>query len=248
MKIRSNTRWFILGAVSVCLGFLLLNSQINSQIDRITEIPSSSTKSIQTTNIFKEKVLQKEITQKGVLRVERKNPKNSYAESIITVDGKEVARFKRENGKIFDVQGQIPDGTIKFTNKWESTYGVENFRNGKKEGSHTVYYKNGKVHSVARYKNGRLLKRKSYFHGGILRMEEDYTNASYVSKFLQGTFERVGIGKIYRLNGSLKYEWYVTDDAEQYYTKRYNSRGKVVQENFYNKLGEVIKKEQSPNE
>jgi len=248
MKTLFKYKWFILGPIILCSGIFLLNRVVNQQINSVTEIPSSPAKTNLTTHTPKREALQKKATQKGVLRVESKSPKNSYTESIITVDEKEVAQFKMEDGKIFDVKGRIPDGTIKFTNKWESTYGIEHFRNGKRHGSYTAYYQNGQVHSEAKYRNGRLLKRKSYYHGGILRMEEDYTNTDYVSDFLRDTFERVGSGKMYRLNGSLKYEWYVTDDEKQYYTKRYNSRGDVVQENFYNKLGELIKKEQSPNE
>jgi len=248
MKTQFNTKWYINGCIIACVGFLLISYYVNKKIHSITEIPSSSTESFQTANKPKKEALQKEMMQKGALRRESKNPKNSYTESIITVDEKEVARFKKKDGKIFDVQGQIPDGKIKFTNKWESTYGFEHFHKGKRDGPFTAYYQNGRIHSEASYKNGRLIKRKSYYHGGVLRMEEDYTNTNYVSTFLQGTFKRVGRGKIYRLNGSLKYEWYVTDDAEQFYTKRYNSKGKIVQENFYNRQGEVIKKQQDLNE
>jgi len=159
-----------------------------------------------------------------------------------------VARYKREDGKIFDMQGQIPDGEITFTNKWESTYGVEHFVNGKRDGLSTAYYKNGQIQSKANYKNGRLLKRKSYYYGEILRMEEDYTNANFVASFLKDKFERVGTEKMYRLNGSLKFEWSITDNAKQFYTKRYNARGKVVKENFYNTDGEIIKKEKDLSE
>jgi len=229
-------------------GFILLNHKINSQINSISKKPLSPAESNKTTNTSKTKALKKKITQKSVTRTESKSPKNNYSESIFIVDGKEVARFKREDEKIFDVQGDIPDGKIEFVNKWKSTYGFEQFQNGKRDGRSESFYKNGQIQSKASYRNGRLLARKSYYHGGGLRMEEDYTNTSRLSKFTQDKFERVGRGKIYRLNGSIKYEWFITDDAKQYYTKRYNSRGEIVQENYYNTNGEYIKKEKSPIE
>jgi len=248
MKNHLNIKWLIVVLIIVFSGILLLSRMINQQIGGITEISPSPAQAIKTINVPKREARKEKEVQTGILRVERKNPKNSYTESIITVDGTEVARFKREDEKIFDMQGAIPDGKIKFTNKWESTYGFEHYRNGKREGLLTAYYKNGQIHSKANYRNGHLRVRKSYYHGGILRMEEDYTNASFVSNFLKDAFERVGTGKIYRLSGSLKYEWHITDDAKQYYTKRYNAHGKVIQENFYNTDGELIKKEQDSSE
>jgi len=248
MNILIKYKWFILGPAIACSGIFLLSRIVNEQINSVVNISSPPVHPTQIAQPPKKEPVRKKTTQKSISRSESKSAKNSYTENIITVDGSEIARFKREDGKVFDVQGQIPDGTIEFTNKWKSTHGFENFRNGKRDGPFTIYYQNDRIHSQGKYKSGRLQTRKSYYHGGMLHMEEDYTNANFISTFLKDTFERVGSGKIYRLTGTLKYEWHVTDDSDQYYTKRYNSRGELIQENFYDKDGKIIKKENGLSE
>jgi len=242
MKNYFNYKWIIPGAVVVYLGVLVLSHIINKQMDTAlqTSPPVQATK---LTDTVKKKVLVPTTTEEGIpLRTESKNPKHDFTESIILVEGEEVARFKTEDEKIFDAEGQIPDGKIKFVNTWKSIYGFEHFREGKREGPYVAYYQNGQIQSEAKYAEGQVLKRKTYYYSGELQMEENYANAQRAVIFLRDKLKHVGRGKMYRLDGSLKEEWHVTDDTDQNYIRRYNSKGDVAKESFYTKEGELIQK------
>ncbi len=181
------------------------------------------------------------------LRIETKAPDKDYTENVILVKKKEVARFKRKGDKIFDEVGFIPDGKIKFVNDLERTYGFENYVKGKLEGEYIEYYSNGRIKAQAKYKEGRLWERKVYYENGGLFSEEDYSHTASVSALtLYKGLKDIGKGKVYRFNGTIKYEWRVTDEDEKFYTKNFDSSGNISEAFYYDKSGALVEHWKAP--
>jgi len=239
MKSHYKFTLIVVGFFIVFLAIAFISHILNKQIHDITKEPAQSIALVQEDKFIGE--IDLNTTQKNVLRIERKSSQENYTESIVLVDKKEVARYKSKDDKIFDKSGHIPDGKVKFVNEWENTYGFEHYRNGKREGAYIEFDSNNHIKAEAEYKRGRLIKRKSYYHNKVLLMEEDYSTAQFISRFQSfGIFKRVGIGKIYRLDGSLRYEWSVVDDSDEHYTKKYNKKGELVEVLYYNDQGVLI--------
>ena len=180
-------------------------------------------------------------TQRKILRIEQKFPNEDYTESVVLVNKREVARYKAKNDKTFDESGHVPDGKVKFVNEWKNTYGFEHYRNGKRNGAFIELYNNGNIKTEAEYKRGRLLKRKTYYHSKVLMMEENFNATRFVSQLQSfNKFDKVGKGKFYRQDGSLKLEWSVVDGSDQHYTKRYTEAGELTEAHYYDDQGELI--------
>ncbi len=177
----------------------------------------------------------------SILRVERKDSKADYTESVILIEKEEVARFKIKNGKMTDLTGEIPKEKIKFVNKWQGTYGFEYYQGNKRHGAFEEYYNNGNIKEEAEYSDGRLLTQSTYFLDGGLRMEQDFTEARFMAmRIAFGNLEYVGIGKIYRPDGSVKFEWQIVDNSESNYTRVYNTQGAVIEEKHFDAQGDPI--------
>ncbi len=184
---------------------------------------------------------------KEIVRIERKPPDQAYIENIIFVDGVETARFKSKDDKIFDRTGMVPDAKIKFVNEWENTYGVEQYRDGKRDGEYIEYYGNGQIRTKANYSRGRLMDREGYFLNGTLRMREDYRNTEWVSGLISlKKVKDVGVGKIYRADGTLKYEWSFVDDDQRNHTKTYDPAGDLQAADYYDTHGELLEHWEAP--
>ena len=239
MKSHYKVNVIVVGFFIVFLSIVFTSHVLNKQIGDIVKEPAQSTESVEEDNSSEKSDL--EITKRKVLRIERKPSQEDYTESVVLVDKREVARYKTKDDKIFDVSGRIPDGKVKFVNEWRNTYGFEHYRNGKREGSYTEHYANGNTRTKADYQKGRLKKRKSYYYNNVLRMEEDYSTARFISRMQSlSEFKNVGIGKIYRLDGSLRYEWSAVDDSDEHYTKRYNRGGELIEALYYNDQWELL--------
>lgn len=186
---------------------------------------------------------------KKILRIERKAPQEDYPESIIFINKKEVARFKTKKGRVVDLKGRIPEGKVQFVNEWENTHGVESYYRKKRDGEYIEYYRNGQVKIEAEYHRGKLVKRKSYFVDGVLRVEEDCASATFLAMLLPtGKIKNAGIGKMYRSDGTLKYEWYMVDGAKKNFDKTYNKDEDMIEANYYNGEGEFLEQWQVPSD
>ncbi len=159
----------------------------------------------------------------------------TYSVNTISVDGQQVAQFKSTDDKIFDITGHIPEGKIKFTNQTDKTYGEERFRNDKRYGEYKEYYETGQLKLEKVYESGEAKVVKQYYIDGILRMEEDFTDT------LRGVDNKeVGAGKVYYRNGTLMYEWRLTNKDKGGYNKSYNKDGGLVAVNYFDEQGNRV--------
>ena len=176
-----------------------------------------------------------------VIRKTRFSPDRKYKINVFYQEGVEVARNRSAKGEAYDQKGEIPDGKVKFINESNETYGVEYYRNGKRNGPAKTYYKDGALREDTYYQFGKLMTNTEYFHDGIVRMEKDYTNARD-----SRSEKEVGIGKVYSRDGALKYEWFMTVTEPIGYKKSYNSRGDLVAEFYFDEYGQPMEKEEEP--
>ena len=82
---------------------------------------------------------------------------------------------------------------------------------------------------------------KEYFIDGILRMEEDYTDALQLPELRE-----VGVGKVYDRKGKIKYEWHLIQNSPEYFNKSYNTDGECVQANYFDANGKFLRTEKKP--
>lgn len=154
------------------------------------------------------------------------------------VDGQEVAQCKSEEDRVFDVTGRIPDGKFQFTNQTDKTFGEERFLKGKRYGEYKEYYEEGKLKTEKIYQYGAVQVLKQYYIDGILRMEQDLTDA------IAGVDNKeTGIGKVYYRNGTLMYEWRLTNKDKGGYNKSYNKDGRLVAVNYLDEMGRRIERQ-----
>lgn len=173
-----------------------------------------------------------------VTRRDRIERGEDYWESYFYIGNQEIASERGDAHGTTEQKGSIPDGPVKFSNDTDSTYGVEYYDHGKREGSSKIYYKDANLMSEAWYRQGKLISKKEYYSNGLLRFEVDYTDArDYKDN------KEVGIGKLYFPNGKLKFEWHLTNRESVGFKKSYNSDGTLRAEFYYDVAGNLIKKE-----
>jgi len=239
MKSKNKLILIVIGFIIVFGAFIFLSNMVSQEIQDFTGKPVHPVEQIaddqtgQGSDLF--------AVTKNILRIERKLPQNEYSESVVLADKREVARYKSKNNKIFDESGHIPDGKVKFVNEWKNTYGFEHYRHGKRDGAYIEYYKNGNIKIEAQYQQGRLLKKKTYYLSKVLMKEEDLSTSQFISQLQSfGKFEKIGKGKFYRQDGSLKQEWSFADDSQQYYLKLYDEEGELTEAQYYDNQGELV--------
>ncbi len=164
------------------------------------------------------------------------DPNRIYQESVFWVDGQEIGRFKFEGDKIYDASGDLPDGQVRFVNETTETFGKKFYRNGQRHGEYLEYYKGGEKKREAMYEAGRIIRNKEYFIDGTLRLEEDFEDALLISKS-----KEVGAGKAYYRDGTLMYEWNITNRNRERFTKSYNIKGELVEARLYDETGALLK-------
>ena len=163
------------------------------------------------------------------------DPSRKYALSILYIDNKQIGRFKSNDDAIYDQEGDIPDGKVKFLNFTNNTYGIEYFRNKQRHGWYREYYSSGQMKREAKFVKGKKLLNKVYYIDGIMRKEEDlYDPLRFV------TDSEVGSGKIYYRDGVLMYEWHLTNSSRGGYKKSYNTDGKLVEAKYYDANGDLV--------
>lgn len=170
-----------------------------------------------------------------LIRKSQLHPNREFTENIIFCDTEEIARFNSQEEKIYDMEGEIPDGVIKFFDESKKLHGEENFWRGKRHGEYKEFYETGEVRRNAQYFYGKMMSNKVYFIDGTLRMEQDFSDALDIANEPE-----VGVGKIYYRQGGLMYEWNLTRQLKGGYKKSYNVDGKLAEEKRYNELGELI--------
>jgi antitoxin component YwqK of YwqJK toxin-antitoxin module len=177
-----------------------------------------------------------DIPEGEVVRKVHLDPNRQYFESIFYVGDTEIARYKSVDEKIYDMTGTIPDGLVKFVNAFTSSYGEEYYRNGKRNGPYKEYYNEGTLLREAEYRTGQLLKNKDYFIDGKVKLEQDSEDALITLKNRES-----GIGKTYYRDGTLMFEWNITNHGAERFTRAYNIKGQLVEERQFDKTGQLIK-------
>ena len=162
------------------------------------------------------------------------DPGREFFMNVVFADGKEVARFKSDEEVIFDVEGDIPDGTIEFSNMTSGAYGVENFDGGKRTGLYKEYFASGQLRFEKIYSYGKLLSLKEFYVSGDVRMTVDYSDA-----LLLTDDDETGSGKIFFNDGVLMYEWHLTTRDPNRYKKMYNYRGDLVEIHHFDAAGKL---------
>ena len=212
-------------------GLLILNKWIFRQLEVVS--PSASQKAAVVSDVFPE---EKETIKGTVTRKTRLDPNRDFSQSIVYLDGKEMARFKSREGDIYDLTGSIPNGEVSFANESKGTYGVENYYDNKLHGSYKEYYRNGNLREERQYFNGKARWLKEYYIDGQIRMEIDYEDALTLSDDSEA-----GRGKVYYRDGTLRYEWRLTNTEKNRYKKAYNIKGELTEAKYYDQYGNLLK-------
>jgi hypothetical protein len=224
--------------VMVVAGLLVVNQWLQEKAGYIVDNPiNTSTAPIRPQKIKGPEDVQ--VARSGdVIRKTRLAPERTYEVHVFYQGGREVARQKTNvgGGTILDYSGTIPDGKVEFIDESNETYGVEYYQGGGRHGPLKELYKDGRPRREAYYQYGKLLTGKEYYQDGIVRMEEDYSDArQYKDR------REVGIGKVYSRDGTLKYEWRLTNADPVGFNKSYNQKGELVAEVYYDEYGQVVK-------
>jgi len=216
---------------------VVINNWITHQANQVNSHVSANI----PTEVQIETKLPAEKLNRVAIRKVHMDPSREYLESIFYVDDQEVASFKEKfsNGKIYDIQGEIPNGKVRFYDSFHNTYGDEYYRMGKRHGLVKSYFQNGDLNIDSYYRQGELLTRVEYYSDEAVRMEENYED-SWEDKVNNET----GSGKVYFQDGTLKYEWSYVNSEKVGYNKSYNRDGKLVAELCYDQSGQrIIKNE-----
>ncbi len=171
------------------------------------------------------------LVTKRILRA----PGKDYEEAYFYLNNKKIATQRIRNNHILEQFGDIPDSKIEFVNDQYKSYGEEFYKDGKLHGRSVTYYEKGAVEKEIFYIYGELMLVKQYFKEGQLKTEINYEDA----RDYPGETE-VGVGKIYYEDGSLRYEWNITNSLPQGYKKAYNDKQELTHEVYINQKGEQI--------
>lgn len=171
----------------------------------------------------------------SVVRRDRLSPGRDYMESVFYVDDAEIARQKTAGGKIVETTGKIPDGKVKFVDESGNRHGVEYYRDGRKDGPSNTYDPDGQAFEEAYYRYGKLLWRKEYYSDGSPRLEIDYQDARDA-----GGDVETGRGKLYYKDGTVKYEWQLTNRDEEGFKKSYDQKGGLRGALYFDRDGRQI--------
>ncbi len=170
-----------------------------------------------------------------VIRKTQFSPDRKYSINVFYQGGVEIARNRSSRSEgVYDQVGNIPDGRVKFINESKETYGVEYYRDQKLHNTSKIYYRDGAIKEEIYYQYGELKTSVEYFYDGAVRMERDYTDArEYFEE------DEVGVGKVYFRDGTLKYEWSMTNGDPVGFKKSYNGQGELVSEVYYDGEGKI---------
>lgn len=103
------------------------------------------------------------------IRIEKKESKGHRRASVFYGNNEEIATCKMKGDRIYDVEGKIPNGQVKFINKWKDTFGIEFFKKSKRHGKFVEYYPDGSLRMKALYRMGQLISKEVYTESGDLR-------------------------------------------------------------------------------
>ena len=148
----------------------------------------------------------------------------------------EVARQRIVNEKVVESSGAIPEGRVDFFDESKKTYGIEYYLDGKKNGPSLTYFPDGRSNIEAYYQWGKLLWKREYYNDGGIRMEVNYEDARE-----QSDKKETGLGKVYYRDGTLKYEWNLSNSEKIGFKKSYNQDGELRAAFYFDEYGQPVK-------
>jgi antitoxin component YwqK of YwqJK toxin-antitoxin module len=239
-----NKGWWIF-IVFCCSGMaviMMMNSRIQRGIQTMTETPRyASSMSVSSTAVpagieGQGPFLRHRRRGQKVVRKDRLSPGREYVESVFYLDGREIGRQNIADDKVVESSGEIPDGKVDFVNEFKKTYGVEYYAQGKKDGPSKTYFADGRLNAEAYYRRGELLRKTEYYNDGGIRLEVNYEDARKDTDAKEN-----GVGKVYYRDGTLKYEWHLTNSENVGFKKSYTQDGELRAVVYFDENGQMMK-------
>ncbi len=228
----------------IILGSSFLNKWIAHQVDTIVDqrLADQEVKQKVQEEKDKEDAIKKELEELKARKVAIEkivmDPNREYEVHIIFLGEREMARYKTDNkGVMFEVEGKIPDGMVRFFNDFKKTYGEANYRDNQLHGYVKEFYEGGQIRREAKYIRGIIKSNKEYFIDGVVRMDADYHDSL---RFVDNKKQDIGDGKIYYRDGRIMYKWNLTNSNRRGYSKSYDVDGRLVEENVFDEYGNLI--------
>jgi len=176
-----------------------------------------------------------------IRRVSHVERGGDFIEDLFFRGDNEVARQKIEKGVVVDHQGQNINGTVKFFNELDQTYGEVKYFKNLRHGLSTTYFPDGKVILEEHYREGKIVSSKEFYPVGSVRFESDYSEALNCP-----TEKEVGVARLYYPSGKIKYEWNLTWRKKGGFKKTYNTDGSLRYVAWFNDKCQKIKEEYPP--
>ena len=232
--IREHPWAFSIGCVLALLAvFAYLNKMVDSSIKEIDQDMAVERK-ITPAEIPQKKAEHKDYSKSEITCKIRLDATRKYYRYDFYAGDERIAQLKARLDDVVSLNGEIPDGRIKFINETDDTFGEISFLNNLLHGDYIEYYQNRQVKMEAKYYKGKLRTSKEYFDDGVLRMEKNMEDAL---RFVEG--KELGEGKVYHRDGTLRYHWNMTNEKNGGFKKSYNIRGELIDEKYYNEKGEL---------
>ena len=146
-----------------------------------------------------------------------------------------IDRLKNVNDKVVESSGEITEGRVDFFDESKKTYGIEYYVEGKKSGPSRTYFADGRSNIEAYYQWGKLLWKREYYNDGGIRLEVNYEDAREQT----GNKER-GVGRVYYRDGTIKYEWNLTNSEKIGFKKSYNQDGALRAAFYFDEYGQPV--------
>lgn len=184
-----------------------------------------------------------------IVRRDRLSPGRDYLESIFSLNDtptgsspsgdlwlrEEMARQKIVNEKVVESSGEIPEGRVDFLDESKKTYGTDYYLQGEKSGPSLTYFPDGRLNIEAYYQWGKLLWKREYYHDGNIRLEVNYEDARE-----QSGEKETGAGRVYYRDGTIKYEWNLTNREKIGFKKSYNQDGALRAAFYFDEYGQPV--------
>jgi antitoxin component YwqK of YwqJK toxin-antitoxin module len=237
----TNKRLWIIAVL--CFGALIafktINDHIGREVSAITETPRHGSAAgiapAAPPAVGQESSVRRRKPGEKIVRKDRLSPGRNYQESVFYLNDMEVARQKIVNEKVVESSGEIPEGRIDFLDEFKKTYGAEYYLQGKKSGPSRTYFADGRSNIEAYYQWGKLLWKREYYNDGGIRLEVNYEDAREQT----GNKER-GAGRVYYRDGTIKYEWNLTNSEKIGFKKSYNQDGGLRAAFYFDEYGQPV--------
>src|SRR3989338_3671883 len=237
----TNKRLWII--VALCFAALVAIKTINDRIGREVSVITETPRPALSTHITPEtsSAAKQESSPRRrkpgeiIVRKDRLSPGRDYLETIFYLNDMEVARQKIVNEKVVESSGEMPEGRVDFLDESKKTYGIEYYMEGKKSGPSRTYFANGRPNIEAYYQWGKLLWKREYYNDGGIRLEVNYEDAREQT----GNKER-GVGRVYYRDGTIKYEWNLTNSEKIGFKKSYNQDGALRAAFYFDEYGQPV--------